>query len=69
MLISILRWHHQGAARRAGEHGRKAARGQWHGWHDNRIVMALIVAGFVAKGTRIDAAEAVGYLPIRGSSR
>jgi len=30
-----------------------------HGYHDHRIVMALTVAGFVAGGTRIDAAESV----------
>ena len=30
-----------------------------HGWHDHRIVMALTVAGFVARGTKIDTAEAV----------
>ena len=30
-----------------------------HGYHDHRIVMALTVAGFVAGGTQIDAAESV----------
>jgi 3-phosphoshikimate 1-carboxyvinyltransferase len=30
-----------------------------HGYHDHRIVMALMVAGLVAGGTRIDTAESV----------
>lgn len=30
-----------------------------HGYHDHRIVMALTVAGFTTKGTRIDTADSV----------
>jgi len=52
-------WPGPGAAGRAGDRGRKVRGAGVHG-QERRIAMALMVAGFVAGGMRIDTAVGGG---------